>query len=107
MGHSHQGVFALLGLGPRRNRMNQSKLEHKVAVAAKREVAHFKQLFSGSDRAVVAKAIIPGCPGRVRFQATWWPAQCDQGIELKPGDEVRVVGICNITLLVEPFLKVT
>lgn len=61
-----------------------------------------RQFFIGSDRATVVKAIRLHQPGRVRFQATWWPAWCDQGVEFNPGDEVRVVGIRNITLLVEP-----
>lgn len=58
-----------------------------------------------SNRAVVDQAIGPDGKGRVRFQATWWPARCEFNVSLNPGDEVRVVGISNITLLVEPMLE--
>ncbi|MEL6222091.1 MAG: NfeD family protein [Cyanobacteria bacterium J06627_8] len=64
-----------------------------------------KAFSAGADRATVTKPICPGCPGRVRYQATWWPAQCAASVTLNPGDEVQVVGIRNITLLVEPVFK--
>ncbi|MEG4804447.1 NfeD family protein [Microcoleus sp. ARI1-B5] len=52
-------------------------------------------------KAVVEEEIRPGEFGRVRFQSTWWPAKCDRQITFKPGDVVRVVGLDNITLIVE------
>ena len=52
--------------------------------------------------AIVDQTIQPGRSGRVRFQASWWPARCEQEITLLPGEIVYVVGIHNITLLVEP-----
>lgn len=73
--------------------------------AGQQNVRKIKQFVVGSDRAIVAKAICLDHPGRVRYEATWWPAQCYQSVELQPGDEVRVIGICNITLLVEPLFE--
>lgn len=90
-----------LGLRPNKVTRNASASSSNKG----KKVATIKQFLVGSDRAVVAKSICPDCPGRVRYQATWWPAQCEQGIELRPGDEVRVIGISNITLLVEPMLS--
>ncbi|PSB45895.1 hypothetical protein C7B67_20915 [filamentous cyanobacterium Phorm 6] len=52
-------------------------------------------------KAIVEEEIRPQESGRVRFQSSWWPAKCELDITLKPGDVVRVVGIDNITLIVE------
>jgi membrane protein implicated in regulation of membrane protease activity len=53
------------------------------------------------ERAIVEEEIRPNQPGRVRFQSSWWPAKCEQQITLKPGEVVHVVGLENITLIVE------
>jgi len=55
-----------------------------------------------NEEAIVDEAIYPHRSGRVYFQATWWPARCEKEITLETGDIVYVVGIYNITLLVEP-----
>lgn len=54
------------------------------------------------EEAVVTQLIEPGKTGRVKFQGTWWNASCQQGVTLSPGQIVRVIGLCNITLCVEP-----
>ena len=53
-------------------------------------------------QATVDQPIQPGAPGRVKFQGSWWPALCEANRRLVQGEVVRVVGIRNITLLVEP-----
>ncbi|UNU25940.1 NfeD family protein [Microcoleus vaginatus] len=60
--------------------------------------------FDNSEKAIVDEEIRPNESGRVRFQNSWWPAKCDLEITFEPGDVVRVVGIDNITLIVEAAL---
>ncbi|MEG3839966.1 NfeD family protein [Microcoleus sp. herbarium14] len=54
------------------------------------------------QEAIVDEEIQPHCVGRVHFQASWWPARCEQEVTLVRGQIVYVVGTDNITLLVEP-----
>ncbi|MEC4984956.1 MAG: NfeD family protein [Oscillatoria sp. PMC 1068.18] len=54
-------------------------------------------------KAVVDEEIRPEQKGRVRFRGSWWPALCEQEIIISSGEVVKVVGRCNITLLVEPL----
>ncbi|MEG4235225.1 NfeD family protein [Microcoleus sp. Pol11C3] len=60
--------------------------------------------FDNSKKAIVDEEIRPNESGRVRFQNSWWPAKCDLEMTFEPGDEVRVAGIDNITLIVEASL---
>lgn len=53
------------------------------------------------EKAIVEEEIRPDKCGLVRFQSSWWPAKCEREITLKPGEVVRVVGLDNITLIVE------
>ncbi len=53
--------------------------------------------------AKVAETIIPSKIGRVHFRASDWPARCLQNVTILPGRKVRVVGIDNITLIVECY----
>lgn len=60
--------------------------------------------FKNSPKAIVDEEIRPNQPGRVRFLNSWWPAKCDREMTFQPGEVVRVVGIENITLIVEASL---
>jgi len=60
--------------------------------------------FDNSEKAIVDEEIRPNESGRVRFQNSWWPAKCDLEMTFEPGEVVRVVGIDNITLIVEASL---
>ena len=60
--------------------------------------------FDNSEKAIVDEEIRPNESGRVRFQNSWWPAKCDLEMTFEPGDGVPVVGIDNITLIVEAAL---
>lgn len=51
-------------------------------------------------RAIVSDTIAPRARGRVHFQGSWWPAQCEQEITIAVGEVVQVIGRQNITLLV-------
>ncbi|HEY9628498.1 MAG TPA: tetratricopeptide repeat protein [Coleofasciculaceae cyanobacterium] len=55
-----------------------------------------------SGQAIVEQIIQPGKPGRVRFKGSRWFARCDQPVDISPHELVDVIGIQNITLLVEP-----
>ena len=51
--------------------------------------------------AMVTSAILPPKRGRVRFKGSLWPARCLENAILEAGARVRVVGVSNITLVVE------
>lgn len=54
-----------------------------------------------SRKATVIDAIYPNCPGRVKFQGTDWPAECEQDITLAPGKTVYVIDREGLTLIVK------
>jgi membrane protein implicated in regulation of membrane protease activity len=56
-------------------------------------------------RGVVERTITPSTPGRVYFQASYWPARLSQpGVnDLPPGTLVEVVDRKGLTLLVKPL----
>jgi membrane protein implicated in regulation of membrane protease activity len=89
----------MFSLGLRSHRLVREGVKSTVQ---RQEDVKFQRFFSGANVATVTQPIAPGCPGRVRYQASWWPAQCNEGTTLNVGDEVRVIGVQNITLLVEP-----
>lgn len=53
------------------------------------------------QEAIVTKTIFPQKSGRVQFRGSWWSARCETTTPIKPGAIVYVVGIYNLTLLVE------
>lgn len=55
--------------------------------------------------AVVDEAIEPYRKGRVRYRAGWWPAQCDGGVAIAPGETVEVIGVRGIALVVQPLAQ--
>ena len=62
-------------------------------------------LFKG--QAIVEQPISPDRSGRVRFKASRWFARCDQPLSIASGEVVDVIGVQNITLLVEPAVLLT
>ena len=57
---------------------------------------------SSYQEGVVDEIVIQGKAWRVRFASSYWPAKSVRPAVLMPGDRVRVVGLENITLLVDP-----
>ncbi len=51
---------------------------------------------------IVSEEIPPYRQGRVKFQATWWNARCEENVRLIPGTVVHIVKKENITLFVVP-----
>jgi membrane protein implicated in regulation of membrane protease activity len=57
-------------------------------------------------RGIVERTITPSTPGRVYFQASYWPARFfhpGASNELPPGAPVEVVDRDGLTLLVKPL----
>jgi tetratricopeptide (TPR) repeat protein len=75
--------------------------------AAKPSAATPLQLGLFNGQAIVEQAILPDRTGRVRFKASRWSARCDQPLTIAPGELVDVIGVQNITLLVEPAFLLT
>jgi hypothetical protein len=67
------------------------------------------KLFSQPGTGKVERMISSTQPGRVEFQATYWPARLyhpEHEVTLVPDDPVTVVGRQGITLLVVPVSEV-
>lgn len=64
-----------------------------------------KRLFAWQGKAIVERAIAPNCLGRVRFQGTYWSAQCVEPMTVAPGAIVEVIGRQNLTLIVKAVEK--
>ncbi len=75
----------------------------KVALAS-----HEIKLFSELGTGTVEETINPKYPGRVKYKATFWPAQFynqQEQVTLLPNESVTVVGRQGITLLVVSISK--
>lgn len=72
------------------------------AISGPQPVSEVDRTQNLEKQAIVDEEIPAYGVGRVRFQASWWPARCDRAVTLVRGQIVYVVGIDNITLLVEP-----
>lgn len=62
-------------------------------------------LFPKPGKGIIEQIITESQPGRVNFQATYWPARLyypEQEVTLLPNTPVTVVGRQGITLLVVP-----
>ncbi|MDX2098317.1 MAG: NfeD family protein [Leptolyngbyaceae cyanobacterium bins.59] len=80
------------------------KAEVKASKPSQGFASPFSQTVFDLDReAVVHYTVYPGRSGRVYFQGAWWPARCPDNTTLYPGETVYVIGVVNITLLVEPI----
>lgn len=64
-----------------------------------------QQLFAWQGEAIVEQAIASNGLGRVRFQGTYWPAQCIDPMDVAPGAIVEVIGRDNLTLIVKAVKK--
>lgn len=63
-------------------------------------------LFPFEGRGTVERTVKPFYPGRVRFQATYWPARLwdtQSADSLQPGAPVQIVGREGLTLLIKPL----
>lgn len=55
------------------------------------------------QEAKVILTIEPNEAGRVKFRGSYWNARCLQPVHLAAGTKVKVTGIAQITLIVEPY----
>lgn len=75
------------------------------AIKAPAQIDPSQGLVWTQGQATVSDTISPGKAGRVRFKGSWWPAKCTQHLTMYPGDVVQVIGVKNITLIVEPIVR--
>jgi membrane protein implicated in regulation of membrane protease activity len=63
-------------------------------------LSHHEQDFTSEGE--VIKVIRSGV-WRVRYRGSYWTARSTYALSLKPGDWVRVIGVENISLWIEPL----
>lgn len=66
------------------------------------------QRFPQPARGWVKKPITSTQPGRVKYQATYWPAELEASMEnvtLHPDDAVEVIARRGIVLIVKPYIS--
>jgi hypothetical protein len=66
-------------------------------------------LFPKPGQGIIEEIITESHPGRVNFQATYWPARLynpEQKVTLLPNTPVTIIGRQGITLLVVPVSEV-
>lgn len=80
----------------------QSPVPSKAPAPSTHRVLSSAHLGYFNGQAIVEQTIQPDKSGRVRFKGSRWYARCDQPIAIAPNDMVDVIGVQNITLLVEP-----
>ncbi|NEQ32408.1 MAG: hypothetical protein F6K04_15635 [Leptolyngbya sp. SIO4C5] len=98
-------LFGLFGWLLTTQTSSANDLEEKTQIPTvdQSDFDELHPLYPNQDRAaVIANEIRPGQIGRVKYQASWWKARCEQNIFLPSETAVRVVGRQGLTLLVEP-----
>lgn len=75
--------------------------QNLVARSSKQSMPH-SSWGHQNRQAIVQQTIQPNQRGRVRYWGSDWFARCHQDIFISPGEIVDIVGVENITLLVEP-----
>jgi len=90
-------LFTFFSLKPRvlQDCIPQQKLNVAISESVKESFSYLEK------EAIVDETIYPHRSGRVSFRGPWWPARCPREITLIPGEIVYVIGMYNITLLVE------
>jgi uncharacterized protein (DUF697 family) len=89
-------------------KITQKEYQAKIQEILSESALHKIKLFSSIGTGIVEKTITPTQPGRIKYQASYWPARLyskDEQVTLLPDDPVSVVGRQGITLLVVPVNK--
>jgi tetratricopeptide (TPR) repeat protein len=96
MGFSLRNVFQAFQFVETQNSTNPSSRQ-----SIKQSMPHGSWGYQ-NRQAIVQQTIQPNQRGRVRYWGSDWFARCHQDIFISPGEVVDIVGVENITLLVEP-----
>jgi len=87
-------------------RLNLSNQSVKPDKAMSSESPTKITLFPKPGKGIIEEIITTSQPGRVNFQATYWPARLynpEQKVNLLPNTPVTIIGREGITLLVVPI----